>query len=87
MGSNWKEYLNEGFRVLRFNEEMIISESGAIFNQEIKNHISEIVRLVGDIVGDIVGVKTLKQQLEIFNMGPIYYNQGWQAYCQKEQIS
>jgi len=27
MGSNWKEYLDEGFRVLRYNGEMIISES------------------------------------------------------------
>jgi len=27
MGSNWKDYINEGFRVLRYNGEMIISES------------------------------------------------------------
>ena len=27
MGSNWKEYINEGFRVLRYNSELIISES------------------------------------------------------------
>ena len=27
MGSNWKEYLNEGKRVLNYNGEMIISES------------------------------------------------------------
>jgi hypothetical protein len=66
-----------------FHVDGRIHSHGTIFNQEIKNHISEIVRLVGDIVG----VKTLKQQLEIFNMGPIYYNQGWQAYCQKDQIS
>jgi hypothetical protein len=38
MGSNWKEYLNEGFRVLRFNGEMIISESGERYSM-IKAHI------------------------------------------------
>ena len=27
MGFNWKEYLNEGNRVLEYNGEMIISES------------------------------------------------------------
>ena len=27
MGSNWKEYLNEGHRVLEYNGEMIVSES------------------------------------------------------------
>ena len=27
MGSNWKEYINEAIRVLRYNGEMIISES------------------------------------------------------------
>ncbi len=27
MGSNWKEYLVEGYRVLEYNGEMIISES------------------------------------------------------------
>lgn len=32
MGSNWKEYLTEGKRVLRYNGEMIISESVERFN-------------------------------------------------------
>jgi hypothetical protein len=27
MGYNWKEYINESIRVLRFNGEIIISES------------------------------------------------------------
>ena len=27
MGSNWKEYLNEGHRVLEYNGEIIVSES------------------------------------------------------------
>jgi superfamily II DNA or RNA helicase len=32
MGSNWKEYLTEGKRVLRYNGEMIISESVERYN-------------------------------------------------------
>lgn len=40
MGSNWKEYLDEGFRVLRYNSEMIISESIERYDI-IKSYIDE----------------------------------------------
>jgi hypothetical protein len=32
LGSNWKEYLTEGKRVIRYNGEMIISESVERYN-------------------------------------------------------
>jgi hypothetical protein len=38
MGTNWKEYIDEGFRVLIYNGEMIISESIERF-ETIKNYI------------------------------------------------
>ena len=41
MGSNWNEYLNEGFRVLEYNGEMIISESIERYNK-IKQYIEEL---------------------------------------------
>ena len=41
MGSNWKEYLDEGKRVLRYNGEMIISESSERYDI-IKNYLNEI---------------------------------------------
>jgi superfamily II DNA or RNA helicase len=40
MGSNWKEYINEGMRVLRYNGEMIISESVERY-EIIKSYINE----------------------------------------------
>ncbi len=41
MGSNWKDYINEGFRVLRYNGEMIISESIERYDI-IKSYIEEL---------------------------------------------
>ena len=41
MGSNWKEYLDEGKYVLRYNGEMIISESSERY-EIIKNYLIEI---------------------------------------------
>jgi Mn-dependent DtxR family transcriptional regulator len=41
MGSNWKEYLDEGKIVLRYNGEMIISESIERF-EIIKKYLTEI---------------------------------------------
>ena len=41
MGSNWKEYINEASRVLRFNGEIIISESIERYDV-IKNYIDEL---------------------------------------------
>ena len=41
MGSNWKEYLNEGKRVLEYNGEMIISESVERY-QTIKDYLINI---------------------------------------------
>ena len=41
MGSNWKEYLDEGKYVLRYNGEMIISESSER-HEIIKNYLIEI---------------------------------------------
>ena len=41
MGSNWKEYLDEGKIVLRYNGEMIISESSERY-EIIKNYLIEI---------------------------------------------
>jgi hypothetical protein len=40
MGSNWKEYIKEAKRVLRYNGEMIISESVNRFDT-IKEYIDE----------------------------------------------
>ena len=40
MGSNWKEYINEAIRVLRYNGEMIISESIERY-KKIKKYIDE----------------------------------------------
>ena len=40
MGSNWKEYINEAIRVLRYNGEMIISESIERY-EKIKEYIDE----------------------------------------------
>lgn len=48
MGSNWKEYINEAIRVLRYNGEMIISESIERYDiiikyiQELGLHIKSI---------------------------------------------
>lgn len=47
MGSNWKEYLNEGFRVLRYNGEMIISESIDRYNI-IREYIDSLKYVVKD---------------------------------------
>jgi Mn-dependent DtxR family transcriptional regulator len=41
MGSNWKEYLDEGKYILRYNGEMIISESSERY-EIIKNYLTEI---------------------------------------------
>jgi ubiquinone/menaquinone biosynthesis C-methylase UbiE len=41
MGFNWKEYLNEGNRVLEYNGEMIISESRERY-EVIKNYLEEL---------------------------------------------
>ena len=41
MGYNWKDYINEGFRVLRHNGMMIISESVERY-EIIKNYIDEL---------------------------------------------
>lgn len=41
MGSNWKEYLNEGRRVLGYGGEMIISESFERY-EKIKDYLKEI---------------------------------------------
>ena len=41
MGFNRKEYLNEGNRVLKYNGEMIISESIDIYDI-IKNYLEEL---------------------------------------------
>ena len=41
MGSNWKEYLNEGNRVLEYNGEMIISESIERYDV-VKSYLQEI---------------------------------------------
>jgi superfamily II DNA or RNA helicase len=41
MGNNWKDYLNEGKKVLRYNGEIIISESSERYDI-IKNYIEEI---------------------------------------------
>ena len=41
MGSNWSEYLNEGKRVLRYNGEIIVSESSERY-EIIKNYLIEI---------------------------------------------
>ncbi len=41
MGSNWKEYIKEAIRVLRFNGEMIISESIERY-EIIKKYIEEL---------------------------------------------
>ena len=41
MGSNWKEYLTEGKRVLRYNGEMIISESVERFNI-VKEYLADL---------------------------------------------
>lgn len=41
MGSNWKEYLQEGKRVLNYNGEMIISESIERY-EKIKDYIVEL---------------------------------------------
>jgi len=40
MGSNWKEYINEAIRVLRYNGEIIISESIERY-EKIKEYINE----------------------------------------------
>jgi len=41
MGSNWKEYIKEGFRVLRYNGEMIISESRERY-ETVKEYINSL---------------------------------------------
>jgi hypothetical protein len=41
MGSNWKDYLIEGKRVLRYNGEMIISESVERFDI-IREYLAEL---------------------------------------------
>jgi molybdopterin biosynthesis enzyme MoaB len=41
MGSNWKDYLAEGYRVLVYNGEMIISESIERYDQ-VKDHLEAI---------------------------------------------
>jgi hypothetical protein len=41
MGSNWKDYLVEGKRVLKYNGEMIISESVERFDV-IKEYLAEL---------------------------------------------
>ena len=41
MGSNWKDYINEGLRILEYNGEIIISESITRY-QEIKDYIIEL---------------------------------------------
>ena len=41
MGSNWKEYINEAIRTLRYNGELIISESIERYDI-IKNYIDEL---------------------------------------------
>ena len=41
MGFNWKEYLNEGNRVLEYNGEMIISESRERY-EVIKSYLEEL---------------------------------------------
>lgn len=41
MGSNWKDYLVEGKRVLRYNGEMIISESVERFDV-IREYLAEL---------------------------------------------
>ena len=41
MGSNWKEYIDEGLRILRYNGEMIISESVERY-ELIKSYINEL---------------------------------------------
>ena len=40
MGSNWKEYINEAIRVLKYNGEIIISESIERY-ETIKAYIDE----------------------------------------------
>ena len=41
MGFNWKDYLNEGIRVLEYNGEMIISESIERY-ETIKEYLEEL---------------------------------------------
>ena len=41
MGYNWKDYINEAFRVLRYNGEIIISESSDRYDL-IKKYINEL---------------------------------------------
>jgi hypothetical protein len=41
MGSNWQEYINEGLRILRYNGEMIISESSERY-EIIKKYINNL---------------------------------------------
>ena len=41
MGSNWKDYINEAVRVLRYNGEIIISESVCRY-EIIKEHIKSL---------------------------------------------
>jgi hypothetical protein len=41
MGYNWKEYLNEGKRVLEYNGEMIISENKERY-ETVKKYLDEI---------------------------------------------
>jgi ubiquinone/menaquinone biosynthesis C-methylase UbiE len=41
MGSNWKEYLDEGYRVLEYNGEMIISESVERYDK-VKSYLQKI---------------------------------------------
>ena len=41
MGSNWKDYLVEGLRVLEYNGEMIISESVERYDI-VKNYLEEL---------------------------------------------
>ena len=40
IGYNWKQYINEAFRVLRYNGEIIIVESVNRYD-EIKNYIKD----------------------------------------------
>ena len=48
MGNNWKDYLDQGYRVLEYNGEMIVAESTERY-ESIKNFITEInMKIIDD---------------------------------------
>ena len=48
MGNNWKNYLDQGYRVLEYNGEMIVAESTERY-ESIKNFITEInMKIIDD---------------------------------------